>query len=379
MLKSLVTSLLIAFFVLDSYAQNQLEIICASRIDTSDSEMRMVFDAYSEYFYDKPERVYDVKNWNTDEMEKHMLFDFSYQHLFSNVLKGREDKFKLYVMSIEPIYGTEKYQIKALLQWGEGLKTNRSISLIHKITVKFENEDLVFENNFVEMTKNWKREKIGRITYCYHPDYRFDTLLASKANHFIDSVYNLLQLDLPKTEINYTLARDFDEFANLLGFDYYSFQFTSGITSTWDSDIKTMKGPFHAHELVHLITKYKSDFILTEGLADYFGTKLTDNKGYLSHQKKLIDHIGESKSSLKDYFEGSIPWMGFNHKYTLGALLCEYINNEYGLSKLIELLKIDTQKEYTLLGGIEKVTNLKEEEFFIEFGSFLCNLEFESL
>ena len=56
-----------------------------------------------------------------------------------NILTDDEDDYTLKIMSIEPIEGAEKYEIKAaLLYTGDGKNPFGTIILIHKLTACFE-------------------------------------------------------------------------------------------------------------------------------------------------------------------------------------------------------------------------------------------------
>ena len=345
------------------------------RIDTNNTIILKVLNAYKAYFLNKPKRPSETKNWNKTEKANLGLYDFSHQHLFMNILTDDEDDYTLKIMSIEPIEGTEKYEIKAaLLYTGDGKNPFGTIILIHKLTACFEDRKVVFENNFVEMTKNWKKTKYKNLTYTHHPNYKLDLLLAEKANLFIDSICTLLKVDTLNKQIDYTLVRNFDEFANLLGFDYFSYEFTSGIASTHESYIKTMKGPFHAHELVHLVSHFMADFILYEGIANFLGTKLVEEKRYYKTMSDLKRYMEYSDYSIKDFFEK--PYQNY-YKNPFGAFLCEYIYTEYGMDKLIYLLKLNTIKECALLEGIVLTTNKSEKEFLENFEVFIANFNTE--
>ena len=48
------------------------------------------------------------------------------------------------------------------------------------------------------------------------------------------------------------------------------------------------------------------------------------------------------------------------------------------MDKLIYLLNLDTQKEFTLLDGISKTTGLSENDFLKEFEPFILNFKITS-
>ncbi len=346
------------------------------RVDTSNIKIREILNTYQDYYWVKQDRR-NPTNWNKYEVDKSMIYDDSYQHLIMNVIEGNESRYKLFIMSIDSIYNSEKYQVKAFLSQKNGPESKGfSISLIHKITAYFENNKVVFENNSVEMAKDWEKANYGIINYTYHPSYKFDVELAKKANNFIDSICSLLKVNTPTKPIEYTLVRDFNEFTNLLGFEYYSYQFTSGVANTDQSSIKSMKGPFHAHELVHLATKFSCDFILFEGIATFLGTKLVDKEFYKFGLNRFREYIKSSDKEIRYYFENPIS---NNYKYDLGSYIFEFIESKYGIDKVIYLLNLDTKKEYTLLEGIAKTTGLSEEEFLKEFEPFILNFDIENI
>lgn len=135
-----------------------------------------------------------------------------------------------------------------------------------------------------------------------------------------------------------------------------------------------MKGPFHAHELVHLVSHFMADFILFEGIANFLGTKLVEEKRYYKTMSDLKRYMEYSDYSIKDFFEK--PYQNY-YKNPFGAFLCEYIYTEYGMDKLIYLLKLNTIKECTLLEGIVLTTNKSEKEFLENFEVFIANFNTE--
>lgn len=342
------------------------------RVDTSNVVIKEILEAYKNYYWEEK----NIKKWNKYEAEKYQAYDLGYQHIVTNVIKDYEKYYEIFIMSIDSIYDSNKYQIKALLSHKNGLSGEGFlISIIHKITAFYEDGKVVFENNAVEMIKDWENTTYGNIDYTYHPSYNFDENLAKNANRFIDSIRTVLKLPLLSEPIEYVLARDFDEFANLQGFEYYSFVFTTGITAIRDNRIMTTKGPFHAHELVHLaVTDYKLTFILHEGSADYLGTRLTEWDFYIQKMNLFKDYLKSSDEEMRYYFEGPLSR---NYKYSLGAYLCEYIVKNHGIDKLIYLLELDTDTDNTLLENIAKTTGLSEDKFLIDFESFIFSFKIE--
>lgn len=372
MKKNIIIVVLIILSMDSLNAQDTIQFDLASRIDTTNAEVSNIVGVYKSYFSPDSFGKYKFNNayWNQKEIDDR-VWDLSRQHMLRNIIEGFEERLKISILSVEKKKGI--YELRAQIQSIHEKKFD--IYLIHKVGFIKENDHWVMQNHFNSFIDNWKTVQVMAIEYKCSATYPFNDSLSLEANKFVMQLYDTLNIPQPSEKIQYVLAQDFDEFSAILGFDYFAYHFTSGVTTHWNSTIRTMKGEFHAHELVHLVAKYKTNFILTEGLADFLGTQIQDPEKYERQRQVLRKNIKEQEDKdLNRYFiNKDIGWLGFNYNYTLGAYLCEFISNRFGWETLLAILNENTRSHDDLKSTIEQKTGMTYEMFLVEFRDYIVD------
>jgi hypothetical protein len=342
------------------------------RIDTTNSIHKEIVNNYSEYFTCDTTGKYKFKHWNQREIDN-WTYDISRQHILFNYIRGSEKYVELTLVSLDKI-GINKYLLKSMVTCKTCKPENR-VFAIHNVVFIKENNNWVMENYINHYKRNWKHKPTKYFDYHFSDEYQINQSKIDSANIFIESVYHKMNFPIPEKKIEYIIANDFDEFSKLHGFDYFSFQFTTGTTAAYRGSITTMIGPFHAHEIVHLALKGKKvNYILNEGFADYLGSKIQFPKRYSSNLKSFKKYLKDNPDiDLLEVFKGNvqIPWLGFSYKYVLGAWLCEYIVDKYGFETLKQIINLNTWKIENLFEAISAKTNTVHKVFMKEFRRFI--------
>ncbi len=145
--------------------------------------------------------------------------------------------------------------------------------------------------------------------------------------------------------------------------------FSTGYTSMADGSITTTKGPFHAHELVHLAFSTKNNtrnYLVEEGCAYYLGSRLYNAKSYQENMRKLCQDIVNKDTvySIANLINQSpkIPWNGYSYKYPFGALLCQMVYQKQGAAGLRELMFTDTYKTEELTQTLMNILGFNKKQ-----------------
>ena len=354
-------------------AQDSLNFIISSRVMwEEDVDKKEVLELYKNYFYSRPDSVYNNPFWNEAEKKQYPhFFDFSsvsiYNGINDDVVRKHLD---FYVLSIEK-YDTDKFTIRVLLQWKGGLQGGSSVWCIHLVSAIKEQGNWRLQNHFVKETANWKKYEYGAIRYHASPDYKIDETVAQQANDFVNEIIQMLDLD-KDVQINCYLAQNTDELGRLQGFDYF---FTGYATGKMMSDyIFTTLGEFHAHEFVHILTipkEYKQHFIVAEGLADFLGTKKQFPEKYFNNIRTLIADIFSYPEdySIGNLLERKATWKGYRYEYPFGALICEIIYEKKGAAGVKALAFSNTEEN--LIEVVSTILEINQDEFEQLFLNYL--------
>ena len=355
-----------------AYAQDSLNFITSSRVTwEEDADKKEVLELYKNYFYSRPDSVYDNPFWNEAEKKQYPhFFDFSsvsiYNGINDDIVRKHLD---FYVLSIEK-YDTDKFTIRVLIQWKGGLQGGSSVWCIHLVSAIKEDNSWRLQNHFVKETANWKKYDYGAIRYHASPDYKINETVAQQANDFINETIQWLDLD-KDVHIECYLAQDVDELGRLQGFDYY---FTGITTGRQINDyIFTTTGEFHAHEFVHQIletSEYKRNFILEEGLAEFLGTKKQSPERYFNWIKNLVDDISSYPEdySIENLLAHKATWRGYPYRYPFGALICEIIYEKKGIAGIKTLAFSNTEENLLeVVSDLLEINRNEFETFFLDY------------
>jgi hypothetical protein len=352
-----------------TYAQDSLNFLISGRVNLENPDKKEVFELYKNYFYSRPDSIYDNPFWNEVEKKQYYFYDFSSMSIFNGINdESLKQYFDFYVLSIEK-YDIDKYTIRVLIQRKGGLQ-NDFVWCIHIVSAIKENNSWRLQNNFVKETANWKKYDYDAITYHTSSDYKINETVAKQANDFINEIIVLFDLN-KNTHIDYFLAKDVDEIGRLQGFDYYYIGYTED--RIMNDYIFTTAGELQAHEFVHILTKtgHNRHFIVWEGLAEFLGTKKQFPEQYLNSINNLIENIFAYPEdySPSNLLERKATYRIWFYEYPFGALLCEIIYEKKGMEGIRALIYSNTEEN--LLEVISDILEINKNEFDEVFLDFL--------
>jgi hypothetical protein len=190
-------------------------------------------------------------------------------------------------------------------------------------------------NALPRLTRGWRRDTVGPITYVYPPDYPYDRARARRAVAFVDSV--AAAFDVPRlTDLTYYLTRSVDEVYRIMGLDWgvrygpvggaaqpINRQLFSGIPSV---------GEEYRHELAHLVlvplVGARTPYLVSEGVATWLGG--TMGMDLRTAAARLAACLRERPAVTLD----SLLAPGFPEplRYTAGAVLTAMVFDQTGVA-----------------------------------------------
>ncbi len=369
----ILTAILISSFV---YGQKtSVDITIHARVDTSKYEIKEILSLWTNYLNSTPDSIYNNPYWNEAEKKKYSDFDFTRSIIYLFPSTEILSYYTPTILSIEK--EGENYAIRTLFN-AEGLGDNHNKSnpwCITKIYAVKENNQWRLKNALPIQTQYWKRKTLGKITFIYPPEHKFNKSLAKKAHQFCDSV--ALKFGFPDWKpFDYYITKNGDELGKLLGFDFFFIGYTTGmgmndrriLFSGFDSE-------WYPHEFVHLIVENKSRHgMIDEGFATWIGGAM--EKTFEERAKILAQELANNDTiTFEDILNKKWGWQ-FAAYYTTGAILCQLAYDKGGVIEIKKLL--DTPAEHDkLIQAIAELLEIKTTDIDVflrvQMGKYVKN------
>ncbi len=366
MKKSIISIFLLLFMFASDliYGQNsKIDVTIHSRVDTTQKEINEVFNLWTDYLNSKPDSLYNNTNWNNAEKLKYRNFDLSIPYLYqfpSNNLLGY---YKPTVLSIEK--EGDYYGIRTIFAAdgldGEYRKSNPWC--ITKLYAIKENNEWKLKNALPIITENWNKKTLGKITFIYPQQHKFNEELAAKASMFCDEI-SIEYKYLDWKPFDFYITNSGDELGKLLNFDFFFAGYTTGIGMNENRILLSGLGSeYYPHEFVHLIIpKQERHYMIEEGFATWKGGQ--GGKSFEESVKLLANELSKNDTvKFLDVLNKKWGWQ-YAAFYTTGAIFCKSAYDKGGEDLVKLLLNIPPDDE-KLFEAICKLFEIKEEEINI--------------
>jgi hypothetical protein len=314
------------------------------RVDTTKQETKEIVALWANYLSSTPDSIYNNPYWNEAEKKKYTDFDFTRALMYQFPSGQLLNYYKPTILTVEK--EGENYAIRTLFNADglEGIYKKSNPWCITKLYAVKENNQWKLKNAFSLLTLSWQKKTIGKITFIYPPEHQFNEVLASKANKFCDSIAMKFQLPDWKP-FDFYITKSGDEMGKLLGFDFYSAGYTTGIGM---NDIRMLFSGFdsewYPHEFVHLVVENKKRHgVINEGFATWLGGAM--EKPFEERAKILAQQLAKNDAvTFDDILNKKWGWQ-FVAYYTTGAILCKLIYDRGGVIALKKLLDTSPDKD----------------------------------
>jgi len=260
-------------------------------VDTARSPNRELFALYQHYLAHRLDSIRPNPDWSSSEQQRWPVFDlvggYVYQG-FPNIT----------VVQLAPAVGLDStYLIRALVSSiDDSTQAVRPLALF-RIYVARESGRWVLANALPRMTREWRRETIGTVTFSYPPTHRFARVRAEATARFVDSLSRAFNLPAPETD--YYFSDDLSETWRVMGLEFFpqGSDTVGGRSNTFDKLVfvgSSSAGETYRHELAHvvlqpLISEYHPPGMIMEGLMTWTGGRT--GRGFSELLGGLTDYL----------------------------------------------------------------------------------------
>ena len=311
-------------------------------IDTNQETNRLLIEKLETFLSTKNQDLRKNELWKAQDFEE---FQYPYRDIYY-IEKGWSQKhnYNPTLLAILPAEIKDHYILK--FGFMEPQDTDVAhLRAIYNIVAEVRSGEVIFSRYVNYATRNWRKEKVGEVTYYTSPHRQFSNEEANAQQEFIQLLCNFLNTD--EIPITYYSCIDPVELFNIKGFDYtyeMFFSKTGGLAGFNNHLYSGNNSDRYDHEVVHLYLSAslgtKLNSLLNEGIATYLGG--SSGIDYQTHRSNLMKYVRENPDldlsehlnpygRLYIYEDTSVP-------YVIGGLLCEMALKKGGKELLFQLL-----------------------------------------
>jgi len=371
----ILVSLFVLFISVNTYGQikpDNIEIDISGRVDTTNSDVRQIYNLFKTYLQTRPDSIRVNPSWNVSEQNRGLKGNVALFYTpFYNLGADPQTIFSIwkpFILSIEP-KSKEKYLLRVALIKKEN-EPDKILTIIN-VNAVYENDKWVLQNTISDVIENWKTKQYKYLKYYYPSGYPFNGKLAEKSITYCDSIAKILNIN-SVDNFSYFICDNTDHMGQLFGYEFYYLNYTTGLTIKWRNEIYSSKNSeFYPHEFMHMLfTSLNNDsinYILEEGLACFFGELGTEK--YTTQILRLAkDYLSNKpKYTIDNLFNNSATWNGYQTAYPTGSILAEIIFEKSGYDGLRKLIQSNTEKDSDIYIAIRQITKLNKVQLEKEF------------
>lgn len=352
---------LLLLFSLNSAIAQQVDVNVHARVDTSQKDVRDIVELWSKYLNAQPDSTYDNPFWNTAEKKLYANFDLSKDFIYQFPSKQLLNYYKPTILSIEK--SDDDYIIRTLFSASnvDGDYRKYNPWCITKLYAVKENGEWKLKNALPYITKNWKRKTVGKITFIYSTQHKFNLELAKKANEYCNRIAK--DFELPEWEaFDYYITDNADEMGQLLNFDYFYASHTTGVGMYENRMLFAGFGSeWYPHEFVHLVVPFANRHqLIDEGFATWQGGAM--EKSFEERAKILANEFTKNDTlTFTDILNKSWGWQ-YAAFYTSGAIICKLAYDKGGIAAIKKLLAIPPD-DAQLIDSICTILDVPKNDF----------------
>jgi hypothetical protein len=350
---------LVTFSYLTTFSQS-FNYSLNNRIDTSHAEVKEVLHLWLNYLDSKPDSIYDNPYWNNLEKEKYKRFDFTSGLMYQFPSQQLLQYFKPFILSIEK--RNNLYEIRTLF-YAEGLTGYAARSNpwnILRLYAKREGNEWKLQNALPILTQNWNQITVGKITYIFDCNHKFNEMLAVQANTFCDSI--ALIFDVTYDPFEYYITANPDELGQILGFDFSFGGIAAGLAMYEARKLFSGFGSeFYPHEFAHLVLGHQKHSMVSEGIATWIGGA-GGEKTFRQNMHDLATALSANDTvSFIDVLNKQWGWQQHAF-YISGALWCDLIYKRSGIKGVKKYLDEAPPDNENYLLFLTKTLGVEEKD-----------------
>lgn len=220
-------------------------------VDTAGSPNREIFTLYQAYLAHRLDSLRPNPYWSRAEQAKWPLFD-----LLSGFIYQGFPNFT--VLHLAPAVGLDSTYLIRTLVFTVG-DSGRSVSplALYRVYAVREAGQWVLANALPRVTRSWRQQTLGRVTFIYPPSLTFDRRRAAASAAFVDSLARAFGVP-PPGAIAYYFTKDLLETFRATGLDYFPLgaDTIGGRANPADALVlvaASSGGEGYRHELAHIV------------------------------------------------------------------------------------------------------------------------------
>jgi len=306
-------------------------------VDTTASPAHEIFALWRSYLTGRADSLHATRYWSRKEQEQWLVFDL----LSGYVYQGFSN---FTVVHLAPAAGLDStYLVRTLVTAVDASTQDVRPLALYRVYVIREGGKWVLANALPRLTRDWKRETIGLVTFVYPPTYWFRRRRAEATAHFVDSLARAFGLPAP-SPITYYFTDNLIDMFGALGLDFFPLgSDTVGGRSNTINRLafvgSSSAGEAYRHELAHivlqpLVGRGTTAGLVMEGLMTWSGGSAgLDYKDLLPGLTAYV--AAHPDLTLKSIMTSPPPRVGtLDVGYNTFATLCHLIYEAGGLAGL---------------------------------------------
>ena len=329
----------------------------------------------------KPDSLYNNPYWNEADKQRYVSYDLlrseGYYKLYSLAKYG---DLRNLILSVTPV--ADGYDIRSMYYWPG--PTPYILAITHTIAKKDETGEFRLYNWLHHYSRDWKSKQVGKITYHYYPEYRFNKAKARRAAEFLDFLTDTFEISVDHLDIY--ISRGWSDTEKLKGYEYTVSStvvndYDLGGTTDTDNNIiysNSTKGEFYEHEMMRLINQFypNAHRLFLNGLSEYYTEdKMMRGVSIKEHFRRFDEYLdAHPEIDLKEldtFNAGNLAEVN----YLLGLEIVDMTIDKGGYDLLKEAMKtVNTDDQ--MRDFIEKELGIAVEDINSTFRSIIAKNKF---
>jgi hypothetical protein len=333
----------------------------SQHLDTISQVNRQIIETLDNFLISRDSALFKNDYWVKSDFEK---YKFPYLDLFGIEHEGdNRDIYNPDLLKIIEIERDSVYLLKIAFVGSDCLKGQSFLKSVYTLLALVEDNKVLFSRALNHYLKSWKKLNHYPITYFISPNKEPNQKEIENQLSDIDYLNNFFETD--SIEITYYSCVNPKELFEMKGFDYSAGMYQhpkGGIVEFGNHVFSGNNSECYTHEITHIYVNSlfpETDQLLNEGIATLIGG--SGGLDYNWHKESLRNFVLNREFSFLDYL-APYNYTYANEKtplpYMTGALICEYIIENYGKEILFRMFR----EKKPLWDGLKDV-GLNKENF----------------
>lgn len=321
----------------------QSSLHLSQHVDTSKQVNRQIIKTLDKFLASKDSALFENRYWEQSGFEKYQfpfidLYGIEYEDEFAGYYNAD-------LLKIVELEGENQFMLKIAFVGHDSFQEKSHLKSVYSMLATVRADEVLFSRSLNYNIKGWQQLERYPITYFISPKKEASESEIKAQLADIDSLNAFFETD--SIELTYYSCVDPVELFQIKGFDYSPgmyFAETGGLVEFGNHVFSGNNSERYTHEITHIYVNTlfpPTHTLLNEGIATYLAG--SSGYDYEWHKENLKDYLSEQDdfsfldhtyAFAKDYANEhtSIPYM-------TGALLCEYIIDNYGKETLFKMFR----------------------------------------